>query len=147
MSWEPVETVVAPIDFSPSSRGCVREAVAMAKRPDCVHVLHVIPKPGPIWWLPAPKAPSEEERRLEFARNHLATWLASNEIDGVRPDVVFGDPGEMIVEYADDAGADLIVIPSHGYHGFKRALLGSVTERVIRHARCPVYVLRCLGAG
>ncbi len=141
MSWDPVETVVAPIDFSPSSRESVREAVTMAKRPDCVHVLHVIPTAGATWWLPQPQVPTEEER-LESARNHLATWLASSEIEGVRSDIVFGDPGEMIVEYADDAGADLIVIPSHGYHGFKRALLGSVAERVIRHARCPVYVMR-----
>lgn len=141
MTWQPQETVIAPIDFSPSSRACVLEALDMAKRPDSVHVLHVIAKHGAISRLANVDVPSEKEQ-LEVGRTHLATWLASNEIEGVRPDVVFGDPGEMIVEYADAAGADLIVIPSHGHHGFKRALLGSVAERVIRHARCPVYVLR-----
>lgn len=141
MSWHPVETVIAPIDFSPASRPCVQEALDMAERPECVHVLHVIPKHGPISRLAQADLPTEEQQ-LKTARDYLATWLASNEFEGVRQDVVFGDPGEMIVEYADDAGADLIVVPSHGYHGFKRALLGSVAERVIRHARCPVYVLR-----
>ena len=53
-----------------------------------------------------------------------------------------GDPGLMIADYAADVQADLIVMPSHGYHGVKRLLLGSVAERVLRHANCPVLVLR-----
>ncbi len=146
MSWQPVETVVAPIDFSNASRACVLEALDMAKRPDCVHVLHVIPEHGPISRLAQVKLPSDEER-MKSAKEFLATWLASNEIEGVRQDVVIGDPGGMIVGYAGDAGADLIVIPSHGHHGFKRVLLGSVAERVIRHASCPVFVLRRNSAG
>jgi nucleotide-binding universal stress UspA family protein len=52
------------------------------------------------------------------------------------------NPGTEIAEYADEIGADLIVIPSHGYHGVKRLLLGSVAERVIRAAHCSVLVLR-----
>ncbi|MFK7817335.1 MAG: universal stress protein [Planctomycetaceae bacterium] len=141
MSWKPVETVIAPIDFSSSSRTCVLEALNMARRPDCVHVLHVIPRHGAVSRLAQTQVPSEEEQ-LKTSREYLSTWLSSNEIEGVRQDVVFGDPGTMIVEYADAAGADLIVIPSHGHHGWKRMLLGSVAERVVRHARCPVYVLR-----
>ena len=48
-----------------------------------------------------------------------------------------GDPGLIIADYADEVHADLIVMPSHGYHGVKRLLLGSVAERVLRHANCP----------
>lgn len=140
MSWRPLEKIVVPIDFSATSRPAIREAMDMVKRPDCVHVLHVIPKPGPVSRLAQVSLPAEEQ--LEAARTYLGTWLASNEIEGVRPHVVIGDPGEMIVEFADEANVDLIVIPSHGHHGFKRALLGSVAERVIRHAHCTVYVLR-----
>ncbi len=53
-----------------------------------------------------------------------------------------GDPGLVITDYATEIGAGLIVIPSHGYHGLKRLVLGSVAERVIRHADCSVLVLR-----
>ena len=140
-SWEPKETIIVPIDFSESAAPAIREALSMAKRPDCVHVLHVLAQvdatsPGAIW------GTVNEDSLLESGRTYLATWLASNEIEGVRQDIVLGDPGIMSVEYADDCHADLIVIPSHGYHGMKHAWLGSVAERVIRHARCPVFVLR-----
>ncbi len=140
MSWQPLEKIVVPIDFSASSRPSVCEAMDMAKRPDCVYVLHVIPKQGLVSRFAQVAIPEEEQ--MESARDYLLTWLASNEIAGVRPHVVIGDPGEMIVHFACEADANLIVIPSHGYHGFKRAFLGSVTERVVRHAECPVYVLR-----
>ncbi|MEO1982325.1 MAG: universal stress protein, partial [Fuerstiella sp.] len=56
--------------------------------------------------------------------------------------VQLGTPGLEIADYARDHGADLIIVPSHGYHGFKRMFLGSVAERVIRHAECSVLVLR-----
>ena len=140
-NWEPKETVVVPIDYSESAAPAIREALGLAKRPDCVHVLHVLEKvdaaaPGGTW------GPIDEGKLLDSGRQHLATWLAANEIEGVRQDVVTGDPGIMTVEYADDCHADLIVIPSHGYNGLKHMWHGSVAELVIRHARCPVFVLR-----
>jgi universal stress protein A len=55
-----------------------------------------------------------------------------------------GEPGEEIVTAAQDWGADLIVIGSHGRHGLTRALVGSVAESVMRHAPCPVLVVRGL---
>ena len=56
--------------------------------------------------------------------------------------VAIGTPGLEVADYARRHEADLIVIPSHGYHGVKRLFLGSVAERVIRHAACDVLVLR-----
>ena len=53
-----------------------------------------------------------------------------------------GKPGVTILKVSEEISADLIVIPSHGYHGMKRLVLGSVAERVIRHATCSVLVLR-----
>ena len=57
-------------------------------------------------------------------------------------DVIIGDPGISIANYAEEVKADLVVIPSHGYHGLHRLVLGSTTERVIRHCHSPVLVLR-----
>ena len=53
-----------------------------------------------------------------------------------------GRPYEEICKLAREIAADLIVMPTRGYSGLKRVLLGSTTERVIRHAPCPVLVLR-----
>ena len=68
--------------------------------------------------------------------------LSENDLDIVKAHVLTGDPGTTITDYANEHAADLIVIPSHGYHGMKRLVLGSVAERVIRHAHCSVLVLR-----
>jgi nucleotide-binding universal stress UspA family protein len=54
--------------------------------------------------------------------------------------LVDGVPGQAIVDAAADLGADLIVVGSHGATGLERVLLGSVSEFVVRHARCPVLV-------
>ena len=56
--------------------------------------------------------------------------------------VLAGDAGLETADYAKKVGADLIVVPSHGFHGMKRLLLGSTAERIIRHAHCSVLVLR-----
>ena len=145
MPWEPKNCVVAPIDFSPSSPMAVREAIRAARHPSVVHIIHVLPKldavsPGVLW------GEVTDESRLKNARTYLDTFLASHDIEGVQSDVLIGDPGLMIVKYAKDRHADLIVVPSHGYHGVKHMILGSVAERVIRHANCGVYVLRRLDA-
>lgn len=57
-----------------------------------------------------------------------------------------GDASDVILTYAVDAGCDLIAMATHGRSGFKRFLLGSVTERVARHSRCPVLVFPPLAA-
>ena len=61
---------------------------------------------------------------------------------GVQVNVAFGDPGDEITKHAETVHADLIVMPSHGRTGLKRLLIGSVAERVVRLAQCPVLVLR-----
>ena len=53
-----------------------------------------------------------------------------------------GDPGEAIVAAADSENADLIVVGSHGRSGVSRFLIGSVSDHVVRHAHCPVMVVR-----
>ena len=56
--------------------------------------------------------------------------------------VTHGLPSEEIVRVAKEVGADLIVISTHGHTGLKHLLLGSVAERVVRHAPCAVFVVR-----
>lgn len=57
-------------------------------------------------------------------------------------DVLFGSPESRIVETAEEIGADLIIVGSHGYSRWERLLLGSVSDSVVHHAPCSVLVVR-----
>ena len=83
-----------------------------------------------------------DQVRRESRQQYLERWLAERDLDVIRAHAVSGDPGTTIVRYAKENNADLIVIPSHGFHGVNRMVLGSVAERVLRHAECPVLVTR-----
>lgn len=141
MTWAPKEKVVVPVDFSDESLGAVRTALEIAARPECVHVLHVLPELSPaepilLWEM------YESEKRKKGADEELAKRLAEAGLVGVARHVFVGDPGQEIAAYAERYHAELIVMPSHGRTGVRRLLIGSVAERVVRLAHCPVLVLR-----
>lgn len=141
MSWLPKKTVVVPVDFSTASADALKTGLTLVAKPSDVHVIYVTAPPIAFnyaegWALDDPAT------RMKSAFEHLAKFLESANVTDVKTIIREGDPGLMIADYADDLQADLIVMPSHGYHGVKRLLLGSVAERVLRHAKCPVLVLR-----
>ena len=63
------------------------------------------------------------------------------QFSGVTQAIEVGDPASVVAAYARKHQADLIVVPSHGYHGIKRMVMGSVAEQIIRHCECAVLVL------
>lgn len=134
-------SVVVPVDFSADSHRAIRTALELAAEPAAVHVIHVLfplesASPGVLW------GDVSDKSRRETAEKKLNELLQAHDLAGVNTTILIGDPGLEIADHAKRIGADLIVIPSHGYHGVKRLILGSVTERVIRHATCSVFVLR-----
>lgn len=133
MSWFPKNVVVVPIDFSSASLRAVDVGLELASSPEHVWCIHVIPVDN----LGDPWTP-----RREHVANELRSRLAAPHLTGVQTDVLYGDPGSQIAKFAHEKAADLIVLPSHGRTGLAHLLLGSVAERVIRLARCPVLVLR-----
>ncbi|MCP6770051.1 universal stress protein, partial [Klebsiella pneumoniae] len=72
----------------------------------------------------------------------LREKLAGPQYAGIQTAVLRGEPAHGIANYAQEKGIELIVIPSHGRTGITRLLIGSVAERVVRLAHCPVMVLR-----
>ncbi len=80
-------------------------------------------------------------RTADELTTRFANWLCST---GVRSErrVRRGDPKSLIIDEAEEWGADLIVVGSHGHTGFKRWLLGSVAQSIVSHAPCSVYVVR-----
>ena len=142
MSFLPKKLIVVPVDFSSCSATAIRTALELADSPADVHVIHVVQPLNPASPLGVWEDENVQQKLVDNAKAYLDTFLASNEIDGVTTSIEVGSDGTRIVEYADEHKANLVVIPSHGRSGVKRALLGSVAERVIRHAHCPTLVLR-----
>ena len=142
-----VQAVVA-YDFSPSAEEALQRAIDVACRAP-QHVLHVIAAIDARHGLPilATRHPDYiyAGKIQELVVEHVTQLL------GGRPshsNVEFfvhariGHPAEEILELARQVGADLVFIGSHGLTGLERALLGSVSERVVREAKCPVMVVR-----
>ncbi|MFT3745181.1 MAG: universal stress protein [Pyrinomonadaceae bacterium] len=78
---------------------------------------------------------------VESAKTSLSSSFEGRKVD-ITGDIQFGSPGSRIVETAEEIGADLIVIGSHGYKQWERILLGSVSSSVVHHAPCSVLVVR-----
>ncbi len=141
MSWAAKEKVVVPIDFSEESLAAVATGLEIAARPECVHVVHVLPELSPaepvlLWEM------YESTKRKEAAEVELQKRLAAAGFPDIQRHVFVGDPGQEIASFAERTHAELIVMPSHGRTGVRRLLIGSVAERVVRLAHCPVLVLR-----
>ncbi len=136
----PKKTIV-PIDFSELSIKALDHAIEISDPDGEVHAIHVLAplsvmEPGLIY------GTESDDERIAGALKHLDETLKDEKYGQVITTVVVGDEGHEIADYAQVSHADLIVIPSHGYGIIKHMLLGSVAERVVRLAHCPVLVLR-----
>ncbi|MCL2624794.1 MAG: universal stress protein [Planctomycetaceae bacterium] len=135
------QVVVVPTDMSEFSLRALEVANCIADSRDKIHVVHVMAVIEPI----EPEAAwvvVDEPMRLEQTRRQLSEFLANHGYRDVRFEVLIGNAGTEITEYAAQVGAGLIVIPSHGRGPIKRLLLGSTTDRVVHLAHCPVLVLK-----
>lgn len=72
----------------------------------------------------------------------MAEWLASDLEIPVESETREGNPAQVVVTAATELGADLIVVGSRGLGGFRGVLLGSVSQRCVSHAQCPVVIVR-----
>lgn len=145
-----VNRIVAPIDFSEHSREALRNAKALAQhygaRIDLVHIVEETLHPafyGPAMQSIYDAQPDIEERAVE----RLKTFY--RETEGPDSEVTFhAGPGrapEALAEYARERAADLIVMATHGRTGLERMRLGSVTEKLMRRAPCPVFTVKSFG--
>ena len=137
--------VLAPTDFSGQSCKAVEVALAMVARPEQLTVLHVATPmnafaagdPAVIW------ETVSDQSRSEHLQQELRNRFHEEKFDAIKLEVLFGSPAEEIANYAQNNQTELIVLPSHGRTGLARLMIGSVAERVVRLAHCPVLVLRC----
>ncbi len=135
--------ICCPIDFSEASRAALELAARLARRDGAgLTVLHVT---GTRWpgeqgeILPRPRSKEKDETTLLAEWTAEAERLAGSTVSSV---LLSAPAGPAIVGFARDDATDLIVMSSHGRTGFRRLVLGSVTEEVLRTASCPVLVVR-----
>jgi universal stress protein A len=140
-----LETIVVPTDFSPESKKALRYASTLAAGCGAVlRLVHVV-EPGSFVNDLANVAVIRDDKEVAQEAAVRLQCLAQDEVEELIPvqaEVRIGKPYNEIVSVAKKLGADLIVIATHGYSGLKHALLGSTAERVVRHATCPVLVVR-----
>jgi len=141
-----IKKILSPTDFSEASRNAMREAADLATRYQAdlllVHVVRALPAlpPNPNFVFEVP----EYERALHAdAERQLKALTADLSGTGVRLQSIVGhgDAGAEIVRVAEAEAVGLIVIATHGTTGWQRVLLGSVAEKVVRLAHCPVLTI------
>jgi nucleotide-binding universal stress UspA family protein len=138
-----IRRILFPIDFSERSRAIAPFVLSMALRYKAnVVVMNVIQPPPPMYGgmnTVYPETYDYTESRETLLRN-LEQFAAAElpKVD-VSSFVDVGDPATLIADYAHTNGIDLIAMPTHGYGAFRRALLGSVTAKVLHDAKIPVW--------
>jgi nucleotide-binding universal stress UspA family protein len=141
-----LSTVLVATDFSPTSLVALQRGSELALRHGArvllVHteVLHPVPVGGPRGVM---LSVGIDQQVREMSRTRLEELADSTRSQGLEVETVVtsGSPSVGIVEQADEAGADLIVIGTRGLSGFRHLLLGSTAEHVVRHANCPVLTI------
>ncbi|MDH3520073.1 MAG: universal stress protein [Myxococcales bacterium] len=146
------ETLLVPLDFSPHADRALAAALELAvalgaKRVHLLHVHHPPPMPTP---LPGsgPSYVEIESRLIEDAGRALQSRVdrVGKMSFALEISVEVGVPAEVICSEAEKRAADLIVMGTHGRTGVAHVLLGSVAERTVARAPCPVLTVRARDA-
>jgi nucleotide-binding universal stress UspA family protein len=138
----PIETILLAIDGSPASEPASEQAIDLATQVEArllvVSVLGTSSRPSE-----APADTAVADSRDSLTTKAQAVVQRAKAAGANATFLVWeGEPGEAIVAAANSEGVDLIVVGSHGRSGVSRFFIGSVSDYVVRHARCPVMVVR-----
>ena len=136
-----IQHILVPMDFSPDAEQALEHAVALAQqfqaRITLLHAIHLPVTTEVVLTGYFSEMAASAEHGMETYQKRVADAGLS-----VETLVLVGDPFRQIIETATDKGADLIVMGTHGRTGMQHWMLGSVAERVVRLAPCPVLVTR-----
>jgi universal stress protein A len=141
-----LKRIVAPTDFSPRSEKAIRYAVRLAKLVGArLTLLRIIPEPGALdYTIEGFPGYQVDEWRGE-ANEKLQEELAKAKLEYEAVDILMTTALHMrdeVIRIAKETPADLLVLSTHGYTGWKHLLLGSNAEKILEQAPCPVLVVR-----
>jgi len=133
-----LKTILAPTDFSDLSANGVRYACQLARDVGAALIIFNV--------VALDESNAVNKREIEQHKKRLEEFVAEKVADAgvglkVRQMVDAGQPFGAIVDCAEKEGVDLIVMSSHGRSGLSRMLIGSVTDKILRGASCPVLVV------
>ena len=144
-----ITKILVPVDFSPHAQRAFGYATTLARRLGAeLSLVHVVEDPFATGaWGGEVYIPNIGEllQELIAAAEHRLTTLQDGAVaQGVttRTAVITGRPAQSIIEHAVSEKCDLIVMGTHGRTGLSHAVMGSVAERVLRKAPCPVLTIR-----
>ncbi len=141
-----INTILVPVDFSEHAPKLLRDAIYMANRLgarlDIIFVVESLSRYSGMTIPHISLAKLGEELRASAARK-MDAFLDENMDETVphRAQILHGDVAEQIVAHAVTNGSDLIMIATRGFRGLERAIFGSVAERVLKNAPCPVLTI------
>lgn len=137
--------ILYPTDGSEGADAALDHAIDHALQYDAsLHVLYVIEETLPAIEAGAPDVLEALEERGEQVLDDARERATEAGVASVQASVAAGSPYRQILKYVEDSGIDLIVMGTHGRRGIDRYLLGSVAEKVVRTAGCPVLTVRSL---
>ena len=139
-----IKKILVAYDFSESATVALDEAIVLAHRFSAsLALIHVVPFDAVSQLVNV--IPHLDDVESHIRRNVEAEFskvLGSRTSQAVAPHIRIGKPEHEIVSFAESGGYDLLLVGTHGHGGIRHFLLGSVAERVLRHARLPVLVDR-----
>ena len=145
-----LKKVLVATDFGPASESALRYAQALARSFGAqLHVLHVVENiltrgmSGYEYAAMSPEFQQDLERASRKQTEALVTDEDRRDLHAIAATVTSNHPAVAIVEYARDKDIELIVIGTHGRGALAHLFMGSVAERVVRLAPCPVLTVRC----
>ena len=142
----PFKKILVPVDFSSHSARALDYAMGLAQQFEArIYLLHSYPINIGRISAYGMVVPEDFERECrEAATRHLHKWVEKVSAEGIAVEAIVTPTfaSEAIVKQAEQIGADLIVMGTRGHTGVSHVLLGSVAERTIRHAPCPVMAVR-----
>jgi nucleotide-binding universal stress UspA family protein len=141
--------VLLPTDFSGCANFALPYAAAIARAANatviCLNVVEpIVPAVGYSGMAETMPIAEMSEQMEDSAERELPDVMNCEDLRGLKVEEVIGhgDAAAEIVRVADEHEVDLIVISSHGRTGLGRIIFGSTAEAVVRHARCPVLVVK-----
>jgi len=147
-----IQTILLTTDFSDTSRKAFTPAVTLARKFGAKILLTYVEEdrlPPLVVEYMAVGVDEILSQQMDRAHERLAETVAelARDVEQVEPLVAMGTPHVEIVRLAEEQGADLIVMATHGRGFISHAILGSTAERVLRRAPCPVLIVRDPAAG
>lgn len=136
------ERLLVPVDGSDAAMVALGEALSLAQRVNAtIHALYAVDPAHYHGFTTEDLVLAALEREGEAALADVRERCQTHDVPA-ETTLERGHPGDVILDYADTEGMDLVVMATHGRRGLDRFLLGSVTEHVIRHATVPVLTVR-----